>query len=132
MNDSVLLEEVAKIHRKYKEAVVVGILEYYNQLKTLLAKSAELNFQRWDILDKKITFNHAPCGSWIDEVNCDIAWFKEHQAWLDKKLTPYAMGIFTCQSSCDDNKVYNISGTQTTSFGKPGIYIKNKKKIVIK
>lgn len=53
-NDTVFKEALTQVHEQYKQSVYNGIVSYYDELKTRLAKSAELNFKRWDILDKKL------------------------------------------------------------------------------
>lgn len=99
--------------KKYKDLIYSGIIAYYEELKAKLEKSAELNFKRWDILDKQITFSHKPCGSWIDEVNCDIDYFKEHMDWLDLELTHNTTNCnYIIELQAKPSKIYNIYGQQ--------------------
>lgn len=130
MDDPIFMKKVAELHKKYRERITNQVLSYYDILKDYLAKSAELNFKRWDILDEEITFHHKPCGSWLEEVNCDIDFFKNHQLWLDLVLDPYITGISE-PLFIKNNSTYTIYGQRVLKAEKPGIYIINKQKIVV-
>lgn len=130
-NDSVFKEVLREVHEKYKASVYNGIMSYYEELKSKLAKSAELNFKRWDILDRRITFNHKPLGSWIDEVNCDIEWFINHQEWLEEQLGHSLTFIVENEKDKGRREIYNLLGQKVKITSSKGVYIIGRKKYIM-
>ena len=81
--DSLFMAEVMRLHRKYGPRVREGVMRYYDELSGLLRKSQALNFERWPILNERISIGAWPLGSWEKEVACDRQFFIDHYNYLD-------------------------------------------------
>ena len=81
--DSLFMAEVARLHRKYGPKVRDGVLNYYEELREQLRLSQELNYQRWPILNQRISIGAYPLGSWEREVACDRQFFLAHYEYLE-------------------------------------------------
>jgi hypothetical protein len=81
--DSLFMSEVIRLHRQYGKKVREGVLKYYDELSDLLWKSQALNFERWPILNERISIGAWPLGSWEKEVACDRQFFIDHYNYLD-------------------------------------------------
>ena len=84
--DSLFMAEVASLHRQYGYKVREGVLKYYEELRERLRLSQELNYQRWPILNERISIGAYPLGSWEREVECDRQFFLAHYEYLDHIL----------------------------------------------
>lgn len=82
--DSLFMAEVTRLHRNYGKKVREGVLRYYDELSDLLRKSQALNFERWPILNERISIGAWPLGSWEKEVACDRQFFIDHYDYLDQ------------------------------------------------
>lgn len=81
--DSLFMAEVARLHRQYGYKVREGVLKYYEELREQLRLSQELNYQRWPILNERISIGAYPLGSWEREVECDRQFFLTHYDYLE-------------------------------------------------
>ena len=81
--DSLFMTEVARLHRQYGYKVREGVLKYYEELREQLRLSQELNYQRWPILNERISIGAYPLGSWEREVECDRQFFLAHYEYLE-------------------------------------------------
>ena len=81
--DSLFMAEVASLHRQYGYKVREGVLKYYEELRERLRLSQELNYQRWPILNERISIGAYPLGSWEREVECDRQFFLAHYEYLE-------------------------------------------------
>lgn len=81
--DSLFMAEVARLHQQYGHKVREGVLKYYEELREQLRLSQELNYQRWPILNKRISIGAYPLGSWEKEVECDRQFFLTHYEFLE-------------------------------------------------
>lgn len=70
-------------------SVTDKILSYIDETTTLLEKSVELNFKRWDIMNYRVSVGGIPMGSYDKEVACDRQFFNNHINWLDEELSNY-------------------------------------------
>ena len=82
--DSLFMAEVIRLHRQYGKKVREGVMRYYDELSDLLRKSQALNFERWPILNQRISIGAWPLGSWEKEVACDRQFFIDHYNYLDR------------------------------------------------
>lgn len=82
--DSLFMAEVICLHRQYGKKVREGVMRYYDELSYLLRKSQALNFERWPILNERISIGAWPLGSWEKEVACDRQFFIDHYNYLDR------------------------------------------------
>jgi hypothetical protein len=73
---------VKSVWAEYK-SLATEMLDYFEVLRQELYESQQLNFQRWDILDKRIHVGGIPLGSFDKEVDYDIQFFKNHITWLE-------------------------------------------------
>lgn len=80
--DGFFMEEVARIHRQYGSVIRTEILNYFDELHDYLQKSQELNYQRWDTLNERVSIGAYPLGSWEAEVACDRQFFIEHYDFI--------------------------------------------------
>lgn len=85
--DSLFMAEVARVHRQYGPKVREDVLRYYDKLTEYLRFSQVLNFERWPILDKRVSIGALPLGSWEQEVECDRRFFLAHYEYLDRILS---------------------------------------------
>jgi len=60
-----------------------SILDYISATRAELMSSQELNFRRWNILNKLVSVGGIPLGSFEAEVDCDIRFFNAHMDWLE-------------------------------------------------
>ena len=81
--DSLFMTEVARLHRQYGYKVREGVLKYYDELHEQLRLSQELNYQRWPVLNERISIGAYPLGSWEREVECDRQFFLAHYEYLE-------------------------------------------------
>ena len=81
--DSLFMAEVTHLHQQYGYKVREGVLKYYEELREQLRLSQELNYQRWPILNKRISIGAYPLGSWEKEVECDRQFFLTHYDFLE-------------------------------------------------
>lgn len=65
------------------------IMTYIDETTTLLEKSIELNFKRWDIMNYRVSVGGIPMGSYDKEVACDRQFFNNHINWLNEELSKY-------------------------------------------
>lgn len=65
------------------------ILSYIDKTTTLLEKSVELNFKRWDIMHQRVSVGGIPMGSYTKEVECDRQFFINHVNWLNEEISKY-------------------------------------------
>lgn len=84
--DSLFMAEVARLHREYGPTVREGVLRHYEKLISYLRRSQTLNFERWPILDKRVSIGAFPLGSWEREVESDRQFFLTHYDYLDSLL----------------------------------------------
>lgn len=129
------MRKVIAIHHNYGEKIRQQILEYYDLLYEKLKKSQELNFERWPILDKKVSVGAYPLGSWEAEVECDKLFFIAHYQFLDK--------IFDSECKIIEHKSQfgNFSNKHIYTFGGQrisdthqlrGLFIKDTQKYIWK
>ncbi|MDR1097768.1 MAG: CotH kinase family protein [Tannerella sp.] len=62
--------------------VTQDILRHIDETEKLLQQSQALNFQRWDILNVRVSVGGIPLDSYEKEVACDRAFFISHMNWL--------------------------------------------------
>jgi hypothetical protein len=74
---------VKSVWAEYKP-VAMEMIDYFEVLRQELYRSQQLNFQRWDIQDKRIHVGGIPLGSFDREVDCDKQFFRNHITWLEK------------------------------------------------
>lgn len=90
--DSLFMVEVMRLHRQYGKKVREGVLRYYDELSAQLRKSQVLNFERWPILNERISIGAWPLGSWEKEMACDRQFFIAHYDYLDRLFASSAKG----------------------------------------
>jgi hypothetical protein len=73
---------VKSVWAEYRSAAA-EMVDYFDVLRQELYESQQLNFRRWDILDRRIHAGGIPLGSFDGEVDCDIRFFKNRLAWLE-------------------------------------------------
>lgn len=127
------INQVKAIHSDYGKIIRNRILDYYEELSIKLAKSQKSNFERWPILNSKISVGANPLGSWESEVECDKLFFINHFDFLDdifnKETIVNEMNISSDRLKNED--IYTLGGQKTSiSNIKKGIYIKGKRKYV--
>lgn len=76
---------VKSVWAEYK-SLATEMLLYFEVLRQELYESQQLNFQRWDILNRRIHVGGIPLGSFDEEVDCDIQFFKNHITWLETAI----------------------------------------------
>jgi hypothetical protein len=86
LQDADFKNVVKSVWNEYKP-VCQDILTYYEDLRKELSESQKLNFGRWKIMDKKVSVGGVPMGSFDNEVDCDIQFFKNHTAWLETTIS---------------------------------------------
>ncbi len=80
----------AKVKEMWQNTSITNdILKYIDDTKKLLEKSQELNFRRWDIMNKRVSVGGIPMGSYDKEVECDRQFFINHMNWLNDEITKY-------------------------------------------
>ncbi|MGV3761821.1 CotH kinase family protein [Parapedobacter sp.] len=70
-------------------SVTDDILQHIEETTRLIAKSQELNFKRWDIMNERVSVGGIPMGSYEKEVACDRQFFIDHMNWLDGEISNY-------------------------------------------
>jgi len=70
-------------------AVTDDILQHIEETSQLIAKSQELNFKRWDIMNERVSVGGIPMGSYEKEVECDRQFFINHMNWLAGEISNY-------------------------------------------
>ena len=60
------------------------------------------------------------------------AWYGVRSALRHRALNPSAVSTVRCDSVATDGTIYDLQGRQVTTLLKPGLYIKNGKKFVVK
>ena len=70
-------------------SITNDILKYIDDTKKLLEKSQDLNFRRWDIMNKRVSVGGIPMGSYDKEVECDRQFFINHMNWLNDEMMKY-------------------------------------------
>lgn len=70
-------------------AVTDDILQHIEETTHLIAKSQELNFKRWDIMNTRVSAGGIPMGSYEKEVACDRQFFIDHMNWLAGEIANY-------------------------------------------
>ena len=70
-------------------SITDNILQYIDETSEFLAKSQELNFKRWDIMNIRVSVGGIPMGSYEKEVECDRQFFINHMNWLDSEFSKY-------------------------------------------
>ncbi len=132
--DPLFMEEVAKLHVRYRDKVRDDVLAMYDRLTEELARSQVLNFARWEILDKQVSIGALPLGTWEAEVDCDRQFFLAHLDFLDAQLLPYLpTNITSPQEETDTpDDIYNLLGQKMGSqqVAKGVCIIKGKKVII--
>jgi hypothetical protein len=85
-----LLQDAAfkeKVKAQWRQInVTQDILKYFEETKALLEKSQELNFQRWNILNTRVSVGGIPLGTYEKEVDCDRQFFINHLNWLETAI----------------------------------------------
>jgi spore coat protein CotH len=85
LQDPGFADEVKSEWKTYR-SLSTEILKHIDGLKQELAESQKLNFQRWDIMDQRISVGGIPMGSFEEEVECDIQFFNNHINWLETSI----------------------------------------------
>ncbi|MDR2679396.1 MAG: hypothetical protein LBC47_01145 [Tannerella sp.] len=62
------------------------ILRHIDETKEMLGQSQALNFQRWDVLNTRVSAGGIPLGSCEKEVACDREFFVNHMHWLESAV----------------------------------------------
>lgn len=70
-------------------AIKDNILQHIEETTQLIAKSQELNFKRWDIMNDRVSAGGIPMGSYENEVACDRQFFINHMNWLASEISNY-------------------------------------------
>ena len=94
-----------------------------SELATTISKSRIYDSQRWNYEASAVTQN----------VEDAILWFTHRKQWINKQLETEYIRNFHNEFSKQQIPVYSLYGTQINKQTlKPGIYIKNGKKYVVK
>ena len=83
LEDSYYKSVVKSIWEQVRDTIKQDLIAYINGLAEDMADSIALNFQKWQILDQQISVGGIPLGSFIAELECDIAYLSMHVDWLD-------------------------------------------------
>jgi len=70
-------------------SVTDKILNYIDSTSAMLDASQQLNFKRWDIMNKRVSVGGIPMGSYEKEVECDRQFFINHMNWLQNEFSNY-------------------------------------------
>ena len=65
---------------------IEDINNYIDEMKDYISESRNLNFIRWDILNKKIAFNPKSYGTYDEEINVLKSFVKNRINWLNNKI----------------------------------------------
>jgi hypothetical protein len=84
LQDPAFTVEVKKQWRQIN--VTQDILQHIDETKEMLQRSQTLNFQRWDILNIRVSVGGIPLGSYEKEVACDREFFVNHMNWLESAV----------------------------------------------
>jgi hypothetical protein len=84
LQDPVFTDEVRKQWQQIN--VMQDILRHIDETKEMLGPSQALNFQRWDILNTRVSVGGIPLGSYEKEVACDREFFVNHMHWLESAV----------------------------------------------
>lgn len=82
LKDAGFTSELQRMWEKYHNKITIDILQYMDDMQKEIMKSQSLNFQRWDILNTRISVGGIPLGSFEKEVECDRQFFINRMDWL--------------------------------------------------
>ncbi|MDR0546896.1 MAG: CotH kinase family protein, partial [Dysgonamonadaceae bacterium] len=89
LSDTQLYNELKQTYADYRDwgyltekELMQTIDDYAAEMET----SQQLNFTRWDVLNKRIHQNNQPAGSYTGEVNVVKNYLKNRLIWMDNKL----------------------------------------------
>jgi spore coat protein CotH len=86
LQDAAFARQLQQMWEKYNSSVKQDILQYISATEQKIMKSQELNFQRWDIMNQRVSVGGIPMGSFEKEVDCDRQFFINHINWLQTAL----------------------------------------------
>ena len=88
-SDESFVERVKEIYAGYRESGVLTeepLLQVVDHYAEVLHQSQQLNFMRWDIMDKRVHLNPVVHGSYEAEVDNVKRYISERFDWMDYKL----------------------------------------------
>lgn len=86
LQDPLFVTKVKDIWNGMKDTILSDLLDFYDDTIMVIDASQELNFKRWDILDKQVSVGGSPLGSFEKEVECDKKFLEGHISWLDNEI----------------------------------------------
>lgn len=128
----------ARIHHDISSE---SLCRYVDEQAELLAESQTLNFLRWPILGQRVHMNPQSSGSYAGEVKVVKNYLTKRVPWMDNKLkfdataidAIYADGAETPDGSATfDNVYYTLTGQRAPLPLRPGLYIFNGQKVLVR
>ena len=108
IKNKIIINKIKEIWKEMTEKKLTSdYIEQFidNQVK-LINESKDLNFIRWDILNKKVSFNPKIYGSYEEEINYLKKFVKNRINWLNNYIlnTNYEIDVI-----CDSQEINNIT-----------------------
>lgn len=91
LQDADFAVEIKTLWNKYKPALQT-VFNYIESVRQQINSSQELNFRRWDILDRQVSVEGIPLGTFDAEVNCTALFLQNRIQWLDNALEELPLG----------------------------------------
>ena len=86
LQDAVFANQVKQMWEKYHNNVSSALLQHITDVQNEIMQSQKLNFERWDILNIRVSVGGIPLGSFENEVECDRQFFINRMNWLGTVL----------------------------------------------
>ena len=120
--------EYTKLWNQKSDDIIRQMLSFLNSfsnsyIATAISQSRWYDSQRWNYEASTVSEN-------VQEA---ILWFTNRKHWMDEQLQASAIIDIHNEHTSQQTPVYNLNGTKMDAQPlKPGIYIKNNKKFVVK
>jgi hypothetical protein len=124
LSDSSLYEQLRSVYALYRSQGILqdsSLLAVVDQYAEDMHESQQLNFIRWDILNRNVHMNPRAYGSYAGEVNNVKEYIRKRLEWMDKKLdyTPPVISSATLPVLSDILVRVSENKIQITSLVQP-------------
>jgi hypothetical protein len=82
LQDAAFATKVKQMWAACHSSITRDILQHITYVQNEIMRSQKLNFQRWDILNVRVSVGGIPLGSFEKEVECDRQFFINRMNWL--------------------------------------------------
>lgn len=87
LEDPYFVTVIQNLWTSIKDTIKDELMLFIDTKASMLDKSQELNFTKWDILNRQVSVEGVPLGSYEAEIDCLKAYLSSHIDWLNDTIT---------------------------------------------